>query len=276
MSMFYEYIFINLHLDYNHDIPLWTYVAQLFFAHSAYGYDRLMDVKRNETNNEELIDYVNHHTEQIHTTISLSILIGVICLFQNQHTIPLILPFLYSVFYYREFKKQFPLLKPFFICTLIITSSVIFPSVIMENNFNILKDINALIPPFANLYSSSNYLDIFDYDLDKANNITTLAVLYGNRTALGASVMANVISFVSNINHPNFNSNPINYLFQAQNIFSSINLFRDNQIDFRSSKKNGRDNDHQMSIMKKNAPTNLKPILIPMMRIPRCLPKLLV
>lgn len=269
LSMFYEYVFVNLHLYPMDHIPLWTYVAQLFFVHSAYGYDRFVDVQNHDTDNQELIDYVHKNTRQITTTLTISILTSIVCLLQNQHTMPLVFPFILSVFYYKNFKKSFPLFKPLFICTLLITSSVIFPSIITENNYSILHDSNAWMPPFANLYSSSNYLDIIDYNIDKANNITTLPVLYGNHTALTVSLMANVFSLISHTNHPKFFKNPVNYFFQAQNLFTGIRLLDQNPMDFRKSRTK----------MFLQPSPYFKPFFYPVVRssfLSRCLPKLLV
>lgn len=269
LAMFYEYVFVNLHLNYSEHVPLWTYFAQLLYAHSAYGYDRLLDVKRNETDNQELIEYVNNNTEQINITLTITIIGSILCLLQNNQTIPLIFPFLVSVFYYRKFKQLFPLLKPFFICALLVTSSIIFPSIVIEHNNNILNDMNALLPPFANLYSSSNYLDIIDYNIDLNQNINTLPVIYGNNTALIASLTANTISLVSHINHPYFNTNPINYFFQAQNLLSGFNyIFNKNQIDFRKTRKD--DKTPKMILSKC---FRQYPVISPLMyrTIPKCL-----
>jgi hypothetical protein len=128
--------------------------------------------------------------------------------------------------------------------------------------------MNALIPPFANIYSSSNYLDIIDYQIDKSNNITTLPVLYGNNTALVASLTANTMSLLSHINHPNFFNNPINYLFQAQNVFSGVTLFNKNPIDFR------KDDTPKMKLHVNKIHLKPYPVMSPF--IPRCLPKMLV
>ncbi len=249
LMIFYEYIFVNLHFNYNEIIPLWTYLAQLTFAATAYGFDRWLDVKYEDTDNKELIEYINNNSDNVIRTISLSFLASIIVLFQNENTRFLIIPFTLSVLYYRKFKKTFPLLKPFYICTLLITSSIVFPSIVTENNLNILNDFNALIPPFANLYSSSNYLDVIDYNIDKFNNINTLPVLYGNNTALIASLMANTVSTISFMNHPNFYNNPINYLFQAQNVFTGLTLFNKNPIDYRKKKN---DDNPKMRLLTKD------------------------
>jgi 4-hydroxybenzoate polyprenyltransferase len=259
LMMFYEYIFVNLHFNYSESIPLWTYFAQISMVLSAYGYDRWLDVKMEDTDNEELIEYINNNFYYVKGTITISFLLSIVSLFQNEHTRFLIIPFMLSVLYYRDFKKTFPLLKPFFICTLLVTSSVIFPSIVIENNLNIFSDLNALIPPFANLYSSSNYLDVIDYNIDKLNNINTLAVLYGNNTALTASFMANTISTISHINHPNFHHNPINYLFQAQNIFTGVSIINKNPIDYRKNNKNNKNNDNSPNMLINNSRFNFKP-----------------
>jgi 4-hydroxybenzoate polyprenyltransferase len=276
LMIFYEYIFVNLHFNYIETIPLWTYFMQLLLAHTAYGIDRWLDVKNNDTDNVELIEYVNNNLNYVTSTITISFLTSIIVLFQNEHTRFLIIPFILSALNYRNFKKAFPLLKPFFICTLLISSSVVFPSIIIENNLNILGDFNALIPPFANLYSSSNYLDVIDYNEDKLNNINTLPVLYGNNTALIASFIANTVSTISFMNHQNFHNNPINYLFQVQNVFTGLTLRNKNPIDFRKKKN---DNNPKMLLINKKFNSVILPKIKYNMispRICRFTPRLLV
>jgi hypothetical protein len=236
LSMFYEFVFTNLHFhDQNVCVPIWTYFLQILLCHSSYGYDRYLDVKSGDSNNSELIEYINENSDYVKGTIATSFLISTGVLLFNEHVRFLTLPMVLSAIYYKNFKEAFPLLKPAFISLLLITSSVVVPSIIAESNLNVLHDFNVLIPPMANLYSASNYLDIVDYNVDKANNISTLPVLFGNDTALMVSFLANAVSTVSHISHPNFGT-PADLFFQAQNIYSGLTLLKQNKVvDFRKN-----------------------------------------
>jgi 4-hydroxybenzoate polyprenyltransferase len=238
LMMFYEYIFVNLHFNHSEIIPLWTYIMQLFCVHSAYGYDRWLDVTKEDSNNEELIEYINSNSQSVQNTITFSFLSCIAYLSYYEHTRIFIPLYMLSVLYYRDFKIKYPLLKPVFISIMLITSSVIVPSIITESNYNILQDFNAIIPPIANLYSASNYLDVIDYNIDKINNIKTLPVIFGNNTAIATSLVFNLMSSITFINHPNYGHNIGDFVFQAQNIFSGISLLTNKSIDYRSSAKN--------------------------------------
>jgi 4-hydroxybenzoate polyprenyltransferase len=211
---------------------------QLLCVHAAYGFDRWLDVTKEDTDNTELIEYINTNSQSVQNTITFSFLSCIAYLSYYEHTRIFIPLFMLSVLYYRDFKINYPLLKPAFISLLLITSAVIVPSIITESNYNILYDFNALIPPITNLYSSSNYLDIVDYNVDKLNNINTLPVIFGNNTATGISLAFNLMSSISFLNHPNFGHNVGDYLFQAQNIFSGITLLTNKSIDYRKNKLN--------------------------------------
>jgi 4-hydroxybenzoate polyprenyltransferase len=228
---FYEYIFVNLHIANTDTIPLWTYAAQFFLCNSAYGLDRYQDVLQNESSNDELIDYINNNTVSVKSTIIISTIISCVCLLQDQLTIPLIPFFLLSVYYYRDFKKAFPLLKPVFIAFLLTFSSVVFPSIITEHNYSICQDFNALIPPICNMYSASNKLDIKDTAIDKLNNINTLPVVYGEKIANYCSLLSALTCTGFHVGHPNIDDNTVQFVvFQAQNLLSVL----PNKNDFRT------------------------------------------
>ena len=263
VMMFYEYVFTNLHLhSLNMSVPLWTYFIQIFFIHSSYGIDRYFDVIKNDSDNTELISYINNNTKYVQSTIFISILLSTLALGYFEQSRILIPLYYLSIFYYRDFKKLFPLLKPLFISIILITSSIIYPSIITENNFNILQDFNALIPPITNMYSASNALDIIDYNVDKLNNIYTLPVMFGNNTAVSLSVATTVISALSHIQHPSFGINPVDFVFQAQNIFSGISLIHNNKNNNFKDQRKQHDNNPKMSaVIFNNRPINHKHII---------------
>ena len=80
---------------------------------------------------------------------------------------------------YIQLKKQYGLLKPFYVSLMWVTSILILPCVIHDNDYSILKSPVDYISPFFIMFPLTNLADIKDIEEDKQNNIETIPVKYG-------------------------------------------------------------------------------------------------
>ena len=80
---------------------------------------------------------------------------------------------------YIQLKKQYGLLKPFYVSLMWVTSILILPCVIHDNDYSILKSPVDYISPFFIMFPFTNLADIKDIKEDKQNNIETIPVKYG-------------------------------------------------------------------------------------------------
>ena len=53
--------------------------------------------------------------------------------------------------YYKEIKLNIPCFKPLFVACLWTTASVIIPSILYENNYNIIYDLYSYVPAYFSL-----------------------------------------------------------------------------------------------------------------------------
>ena len=157
----------------------------------TYGLDRFLDSSIiNESTDLTgydcyKIDYFNYLQENkniITATIVLSYLYVSYFLYNTQDA-GIFIPVLTSTIFYRDFKKQFGLLKSAYIACLWTTSTVIIPSVVYSHDYSVLNDIENLLSLFLLMFGSSNLLDIQDYQEDLQANIETLPVVIGKKNA---------------------------------------------------------------------------------------------
>ena len=112
-------VFTSLH--YGFDITTFKIVLlQFMIGYYTYGYDRFLDSNSNESLNDkkkESYKYLIKYSEIYKITYPLTfILISTILLLDENSYINL--PFVFLILtsnYYKDFKTQFPLLKPFYI-----------------------------------------------------------------------------------------------------------------------------------------------------------------
>ena len=80
---------------------------------------------------------------------------------------------------YIQLKKQYGLIKPFYVSLMWVTSILILPCVIHDNDFSILKSPVDYIAPFLIMFPLTNLSDIKDIEEDKTNNIETIPIKHG-------------------------------------------------------------------------------------------------
>ena len=216
-------VFTSLH--YGFDITTFKIVLlQFMIGYYTYGYDRFLDSNSNESLNDkkkESYKYLIKYSEIYKITYPLTfILISTILLLDENSYINL--PFVFLILtsnYYKDFKTQFPLLKPFYISTMWTLSAVILPCVLYDNDFSILKYPLDYLPCFLNILASSNLADVKDIDEDKKNGINTIPITYGKDFTIYFSLICLFLSsLIFGLNH-NFLLRPIfNSLFEIQNV----------------------------------------------------------
>ena len=99
-----------------------------------------------------------------------------------------------STIFYKNIKENFGILKPVYIATLWTVGTIVLPSIIYENNFDILNDPIVYTSSFFLLFGSSNLMDIKDIDEDREENIKTIPVVYGKRASEYISYLSLTIS----------------------------------------------------------------------------------
>lgn len=138
----------------------------------------------------------------------------------------LILLLLYSTEYYKDLKKKFAILKPFYVSFMWTFATIIMPCILYEHNYNILNDFNSILPCMLILFSTTNLADINDITEDTENNIQTLPVMLGEKTTTSIILLSLSLSSLLFGLHPNYYDSPIiNSLFELQNIGLSILCF---------------------------------------------------
>jgi len=73
------------------------------------------------------------------------------------------------------------------------------------------------MPICFNIIGTSNFLDIKDIDEDKADNVETIPVKYGIKTAKLYSLIALIISSITLSLSPHYVDNPQSVWFEVQN-----------------------------------------------------------
>ena len=117
---------------------------------------------------------------------------SVLLIGMNELHILQFLPFVILIDYtnnYIQLKKNFGLLKPFYVSLMWAISLVVLPSVIHDNDFSILNSPLDILSPFSLIFALSNFVDIKDIDEDTKNGIVTIPAKYGKNTALLVSLL---------------------------------------------------------------------------------------
>lgn len=142
------------------------FILELFIGYYTYGIDRYEDDKAND-NRKYLYDII---------------LIIIVSLLSNNEELYNVLPMsllIYSIKYYKKLKPYLNEYKSIYISIMWCISIIILPSILYENNFNILQEPLDYIPYMFLLISTSNKKDISDIEEDIKDNIKTIPVIYG-------------------------------------------------------------------------------------------------
>lgn len=231
----FENIFTKLHYNFHPDIQ-YLFLIYSLIGYSTYGLDRYLDaIEYNDAcikpdisdSKVKLYNYIVNNESFIKITLILSYALLTNYFAQYSVTV-LFLPFLILNTQYKAIKKNFSDIKSSLIGAMWVLSSVILPCVIYEHNYDILYDYQAYLPAFFALVSTSNLADIKDVEEDKINNINTIPVKFGTKSAYIFSAASLVLSSLIFFNHPNFEFNIENCAFQLTNIGGLYSIFKQN------------------------------------------------
>ena len=159
-----------------------------------------LDYKNNT--NIILLDEKKHYYEYLLQNYNFNLLIILssfiyilyIC-HDNIYSYPFI-SLLLNTLDYRNFKKQYGYLKPFYIGIFWTFGSVFLPIILQENNYNIINEPTIYLPCFLSMFASSNLLDIKDLEEDKSEKIYTLPVLFGENLSICISHISLILSMI--------------------------------------------------------------------------------
>lgn len=218
-----SYTYTNIHYGENILTPeLLTLIGGLGVF--TYNYDRLLDVVnninsyKNPYNKKEVSKYYLNNINYLYP--SLIILYGYLTnFFVNNDNL---VPFLYiinSTLIYKFIKKQIGEFKAVYIAVCWCAACQILPSIIHDNNYDIINYPLDYIPLFLTLFGYSNLADIKDSDEDKLNGINTIPVKYGDKISRKISFFSILAAcFLFGINQ-NYGDNLLwNNLYQLGNI----------------------------------------------------------
>ncbi len=147
-------------------VDLKLLILELLLGYHTYGIDR----------------YRDDGTVDNRTYIYDIIFIIIITIIANKNNLLTTLPFeflIYSTRYYKDIKPYLGIYKPIFVSVLWCISIIILPSILHDNNYNILQEPLDYLPYLFLMISTSNNMDIEDIEDDKKNNIITIPVKYG-------------------------------------------------------------------------------------------------
>lgn len=239
-----SYTYTNLHYGENILTPdLLLLVGGLGVF--TYNYDRILDVVNN------INSYKNPYNKQKTTTYylnninylypSLIVLYGYLTSYFNSDEN--LLPFLYiinSTLGYKFLKKYFGQLKAIYIAGCWCAACQILPSIIHDNNFDIINYPLDYIPLFLTLFGYSNLADIKDIEQDKHDGIYTLPVKYGDKISRNISFFSILLaSILFGLNQHYSNNLLWNNLYQFGNIgYVGGELLVENIINNNNSQVN--------------------------------------
>jgi len=150
--------------------------------------------------------------------------------FIKNNNITIFLPFMYSALYYKQIKLNIPCFKPLFVACLWTTASVIIPSIIYENNYNIIYDIFSYSPAYFSLLGLSNYLDIKDVKEDSSYGYLTIPNVLGLKKARMISILSLILSSVLYIQNDYFGERLlVDMFFIIQNLSLIIPILTKNK-----------------------------------------------
>ncbi len=208
----------------------------------TYGSDRLYDALDYQNNSniilsEEKKDYYDFLLENYNFNlfIIISSFIYILSIsYDNIYTYPFIF-LLFNTLDYRNFKKKYGYLKPFYIGLFWTLGTVLFPIILQENNYNIIYEPTIYLPSFLSMLASSNLLDIKDLKEDESEKIYTIPVLFGENNAICISHISLALAMFIFLNNPNYYDNLwISSLFQFQT-FGSYFLNYNNSINYNDT-----------------------------------------
>tara|TARA_Y100000389_G_C17394636_1_gene481845 strand:+ start:63 stop:932 length:870 start_codon:yes stop_codon:yes gene_type:complete len=212
-----QFIYTNTYFNENLITPQ-LIGLQFAIGIFTYGSDRLIDALEynniyNKTNTSNYsIDKINYYNYLLKTKnfnifiITLSYLYIFSLLINNPETYP-ILFLLTSTLDYKNFKKNYGQFKALYIGIFWTIGTVILPSVLINHNYDIIKEPTIIIPSILNLFASSNLLDIKDIDEDKQEEIYTIPVIYGTNFAISISHISIILAILIFYNNENFENN---------------------------------------------------------------------
>ncbi len=226
-------VFTNLH--YGHDVTgLKMILLQFLIGYYTYSKDRFEDAKefRNSpypTYDEKielyelLLNYESHFA--LSYDIVITIIVGLLLFDGSGITNLPFLLLLYSCEYYKDLKRIFPLLKPFYVSSMWTLSSVILPCVLYDHDYSILKDVNDYMPCFFTIFALTNIADIADVKIDRQNDIKTIPVTFGTDFTTSVSQVSLFLSSLLFAMNPHYLDRPlVNAGFELQNAALSAYL----------------------------------------------------
>ncbi len=228
----FEYTFTYNHFGYNivnfRDICLLSLIGYV-----TYGCDRYLDsveyYKKGEVVNVDdrkktLYKFLKDNNYDVIKVFALTYFLLDIFFLKNEN-IMFFLPFIYSTLYYKQIKLNLPCFKPLFVSCLWTTASVLIPSILHENNYNIIYDLYSYVPAYLSLLGLSNFRDIKDIDEDKEYNYLTIPNVLGVNNAKTISVLALILASLIYGCNDHFGERIfIDYSFIAQNIALIISI----------------------------------------------------
>jgi len=220
-----QYIYINTYYQENLITPK-LIALQFAIGIFTYGSDRLIDaLQYSDTSNYSIdkIDYYNYLKKNKNfniLTITLSYFYIFNLLIDNPNTYPLLI-LLTSTIYYKNLKTSYGEFKAIYIGFFWTIGTIILPSVLISNNYEILKEPTIILPSILNMFASSNLLDIKDIDEDKKENINTIPVIFGKNTAISMSHISIILAILIYFNNENFYNNIyLSLLYEGQSFGS--------------------------------------------------------
>lgn len=229
----FEYTFTYNHFGYNivdfKDICLLSLIGYV-----TYGCDRFLDSIEYYNNDQDidvdekkkiLYKFLNENKYDVVKALFISFFLLDLFFLKN-HKISYFLPFIYSSLYYKEIKLNIPCFKPLFVACLWTTASVLIPSILYENNYNILFDLYSYVPAYFSLLGLSNYLDIKDIKEDSQYNYLTIPNVIGINKAKFVSILALLFSTFLYAQNDHFGERIlIDCFFILQNLALIIPIF---------------------------------------------------
>ena len=222
----FEYTFTYNHFGTNivdfKDICLLSLIGYV-----TYGCDRFLDSMEYYEKNEDvdvddkkqvLYKFMHENKYDVLKGLFLSYFLLDLFFLKNEK-ITYFLPFMYSALYYKEIKLNIPCFKPLFVACLWTTASVIIPSILYENNYDIIYDLYSYVPAYFSLLGLSNYLDIKDVKEDETYGYKTIPNVLGLKNARLISILALIFSTFLYTQNEHFGERMlIDYFFVIQNL----------------------------------------------------------
>ena len=232
-------LFTNIH--YGYDISTPKSVLLLFgIGYYTYGKDRFKDAleyeaRPFETKKKKLYEFLLSNREFYALSYNVTLfMILVTLLFDKENyinNIPFIF-FLLSSEYYKDIKRNFGLVKSFYVSIMWTFACVILPCALHDHSYDILNYPLDYLPCILTIFATSNLNDIKDIEEDKFNGITTLPVFMGkDRSNMLILLCLALSSFIYGINEHYMDRPLINSLFELQNIGFAL-------VPFINEKKN--------------------------------------